>query len=108
MPSMCSVSSSESVELNLPRFRGRPTCERIGGQRVPQAKKFEPEFKAEAIHLALEEGALGHVGDWVKQAEIDRGQGPPGCDGCGRKHRELKMEREIQERAAAFFAKESS
>ena len=55
--------------------------------------------------------------DWVRRAEIDRGKGPPGAltteeleelRRLRKENRELKMEREILRKAAAFFAKESS
>lgn len=92
-------------------------------------RKFEPEFKAEAIRLVLEEGrsvndvakSLGIYGssltDWVKQAKIDRGKGPAGAPTTAeleelrrlrKEVRELKMEREILKKAAAFFARENS
>ena len=79
-------------------------------------RKFEPEFKAEAVRLVLEEGRtvndvakrLGiygsSLGDWVKQAKIDRGNGPVGAPTTAeleeirrlrREVRELRMEREI-------------
>jgi transposase-like protein len=92
-------------------------------------RKFEPDFKAEAVRLVLEEGRTinavaksldiypSSLSDWVRQAEIDRGKGPPGAlkseelDELRRlrkENRELKMEREILKKAAAFFAKENS
>jgi transposase len=92
-------------------------------------RKFEPEFKTEAVRLVLEEGrtinavakSLGiyssSLSDWVRQAEIDRGKGPPGAlkteeleelRRLRKENRELKVEREILKKAAAFFAKESS
>lgn len=92
-------------------------------------RKFEPEFKAEAVRLVLEEGrtvndvakSLGiygsSLGDWVKQAKIDRGNGPAGAPTTAeleeirrlrKEVRELRMEREILKKAATFFAKESS
>jgi len=92
-------------------------------------RKFEPEFKAEAVSLVLEEGrsindvakSLGiynsSLGDWVKQAKIDQGKGPPGALTTAeleelrqlrKENRQLRMEREILKKAAAFFAKESS
>ena len=52
---------------------------------------------------------------WIRQAEIDAGQGPEGAltseekDELRRLRREnkrLRMEREILKKAAAFFAKE--
>lgn len=92
-------------------------------------RKFEPEFRAEAVRLVVEEGrtinavakSLGiypsTLSDWVKQSQTDRGKGPPGAPTTEeleelrrlrKENRELKMEREILKKAAAFFAKESS
>jgi len=91
-------------------------------------RKFTDEFKAETVKLIHESGksisavareldltesAIRH---WVKQAEIDAGQGPPGAltteereefRRLRRENRELRMEREILKKATAFFAKES-
>ncbi len=56
------------------------------------------------------------VREWVKRAEIDEGRGPPGAltttereelQRLRRENRELRMERDIQKKATAFFAKES-
>jgi transposase-like protein len=99
----------------------------------PKAKRkrraFTPEFKAEAVRLCqvgdrtvsqvakdldLTETALR---DWVKRAEIDAGQGPPGALTTAerdelirlrRENKRLQMEREILKKAAAFFAKETT
>jgi transposase-like protein len=92
-------------------------------------RKFTPEFKAEAVRLCkvgdrpikqvakdldLTETALR---EWVKRADIDVGQGPPGALTTVereelsrlRKHvKRLEMEREILKKAAAFFAKENT
>ena len=92
-------------------------------------RKFTAEFKAEAVRLCkvgdrtvtqvavdldLTETALR---DWVKRADIDAGNGPPGAlttaerEELARLRREVKrltMEREILKKAAAFFAKEST
>ena len=92
-------------------------------------RKFTPEFKAEAVRLCkvgdrtvtqvaadldLTETALR---DWVKRAEIDAGEGPPGAltsderaelTQLRRENKRLHMEREILKKAAAFFAKENT
>jgi len=55
------------------------------------------------------------LGQWVKQARADRSGGKTGLTTAEREelaalrkeNRELKMEREILKKAAAFFAKES-
>ncbi len=88
---------------------------------------YPPAFRAEAVRLVQSSGksipviakALG-VSDqalrgWVRQTEIDVGQ----RDGLTteereelrplrREHRILKEERDIRQKAAAFFARESS
>ena len=92
-------------------------------------RQFTPEFKAEAVRLCkvgdrtvtqvavdldLTETALR---DWVKRADIDAGEGPPGALASEeraelmhlrRENKRLQMEREILKKAAAFFAKENS
>lgn len=92
-------------------------------------RAFTPEFKAEAVRLCkvgdrtvrdvakdldLTETALR---DWVKRAEIDAGEGPPGAltsderaelTQLRRENKRLQMEREILKKAAAFFAKENT
>jgi transposase-like protein len=92
-------------------------------------RSFSAEFKAEAVRLCkvgdrsigrvakdldLTEGALR---EWVKRADIDSGQGPPGAlttaereelTRLRRENKRLQMEREILKKAAAFFAKEST
>src|ERR1700756_2032675 len=91
-------------------------------------RSFTAEFKAEAVRLCkvgdrsigrvakdldLTEGALR---EWVKRADIDSGQGPPGAlttaereelTQLRRENKRLQMEREILKKAAAFFAKEN-
>jgi transposase-like protein len=92
-------------------------------------RSFSTEFKAEAVRLCrvgdrsigqvsrdldLTEGALR---EWVKRADVEVGQGPPGALttvereelGTLRKQvKRLEMEREILKKAAAFFAKENT
>jgi transposase-like protein len=92
-------------------------------------RSFNAEFKAEAVRLCkvgdrsigrvakdldLTEGALR---EWVKRADIDTGQGPPGAlttaereelTQLRRENKRLQMEREILKKAAAFFAKENT
>ena len=91
-------------------------------------RKFTNEFKAETVKLILESGKTvakvareldlteSSVRNWLKQAEIDSGEGPPGAltteereefRRLQREVRELRMEREILKKATAFFAKES-
>ncbi|MCC6337224.1 MAG: transposase [Myxococcales bacterium] len=93
-----------------------------------QRRNFTDEFKAGAVRLVVKEGkSIAEVsrdlelvpsalGKWVKQAKVDRGDGPPGAltteerEELGRLRkqvRKLEIEREILKKAAAFFAKES-
>ncbi len=97
-----------------------------GKQR--QRRSFTPEFKADTVRLVLEEGKSvpqvsrdldlteTAVREWVKQAQINAGKGAPGAltttekeelARLRRENRELRMERELLKKAAAFFAKES-
>lgn len=92
-------------------------------------RQFEPEFKEQAVRLVLEEGRSvsdvaksldiypSSLGDWVKQARADRGDG--GAETMNKadleelrrlrkENRQLKMEREILKKATAFFVKENS
>jgi len=88
-----------------------------------------PEFKAEAVKLVKEGGrkvaelsrdlglADSLVRSWVRQANVDAGEGPAGTLTTAEKEelshlrrevKVLRMEREILKRAATFFAKESA
>jgi len=90
-------------------------------------RTFSPEFRAEAIKLAKEPGqAITKLAKnlnvtptslraWIRQAEIDGGNGPAGAlttaekielNDLRRENRQLRMEREILKKATAFFAKE--
>jgi transposase len=92
-------------------------------------RNFTDEFKAGAVGLVLDEGkrvsqvakeldltpsSLGH---WVEQARADRGTSLRGSLTTEEKeelarlrkeNRELRIEREILKKAAAFFAKENA
>jgi transposase-like protein len=91
-------------------------------------RQFTTEFKAEAVRLTkLGDRSIGQVAkeldltesalwNWVRRADIDAGQGPPGAlttsereelQRLRRENRTLLMEREILKKATAFFAKES-
>lgn len=91
-------------------------------------RKFKAEYKAEVVRLIrdgdktigavsrdldLTESAVRH---WVRQAGIDAGANGTGplttaeraeLVALRREARQLRMEREILKKAAAFFAKES-
>ena len=92
-------------------------------------RQFRKEFKAEAVRLVLDQKqpiaqAARDLGiwessltNWVKQAKVDRGAGPPGAltseertelTQLRREVRTLRMEREILKNAAAFFVKENT
>ena len=87
------------------------------------------EFKAETVKLVKAGGrgiselarelglADSLVRAWVRQADVDAGQAPPGALTTAEKEelshlrrevKVLRMEREILKRAATFFAKESA
>ena len=90
-------------------------------------RSFSDEFKAGAVRLVLDEGkSISQVARdldllrssvelWVKRARADRDGGKSGLTSEERaelaqlrkENRELKMQREILKKAAAFFAKES-
>ena len=90
-------------------------------------RSFSKEFKLEAVKLVKEGGmsvnAAGRdlgicatsLGRWVKQHEIDHGQGSAGAMTSQEKEevrrlrrevRQLRMGREVLKKATAFFAKE--
>jgi transposase len=87
---------------------------------------FTDEYKAEAVRLVLDEGkSVGAAArdldlsesalrNWVERARADRGTGKPGVLTTAereelarlrKENRELRIEREILKKAAAFFAK---
>jgi transposase len=94
---------------------------------VPNSKPpYPPEFRAEAVRLARQLGNsirqvaqdLGIANEslrrWILQLDVERGDKPGfhdrRADELGRLRREnrrLRMEREILEKAAVFFATET-
>jgi len=88
-------------------------------------RSFTDEFKAGVVRLVLDEGksqsqvardldlSQTTIGLWVKQARADRSNGKTGLTTEERAElsqlrkevRELRMERDILKKAAAFFAK---
>ena len=91
-------------------------------------RKFTTEYKAEVVRLVRDGGKkIGEVSrdldltetavrHWVKQALIDAGDGKKGelttaeraeLVALRREAKQLRMEREILKKAAAFFAKEN-
>ncbi len=96
------------------------------GRPKRQRRSFTDEFKAEVVRKVLSSGkTAGQVAreldltetavrHWVKQAQVDAGNGPPGALTTAEKEelaalrkevRELREDREILKKAAAFFAK---
>lgn len=97
-------------------------------EEKPKRKRrsFTAEFKAEVVKRVLAGGkSAGQVArdldltetavrHWVKQSQVDSGKGPPGALTTAEKEelaqlrkevRELREDREILKKAAAFFAK---
>ena len=88
-------------------------------------RQFTEEFKAGAVRLVLDEGksmgAVAHdldltesaLREWVRRAQADRTKGRTGLTTAEREeltrlrkeNRELRTERDILKKAAAFFAK---
>jgi transposase len=100
---------------------------RMSGVKQRVRRSFTEEFKAGAVRLVLDEGksisqvgrdldvAQSVVGNWVKQARADRSQGKTGLTTeeraeltrLRREVKDLRQQRDILKKAAAFFAKES-
>ena len=92
-----------------------------------ERRRFDDEFKAGAVRLVLDEGkTVGRVARdldltesalrvWVDRARADRTGGRTGLTSEEREElrrlrketRQLRLERDILKKAAAFFAKES-
>lgn len=88
-------------------------------------REFTEEFKKGAVRLVLDEGrtvggvareldlTASSLAQWVRQARADRTKGKTGLTSEERaelaqlrkENRELRQEREILKKAAAFFAK---
>jgi transposase len=99
----------------------------MSGVKQRVRRSFTEEFKAGAVRLVLDEGksisqvgrdldvAQSVVGNWVKQARADRSQGKTGLTTeeraeltrLRREVKDLRQQRDILKKAAAFFAKES-
>ena len=93
-------------------------------------KKYTSEFKRDAVRLVTEQGYKqteaarnlgidrGMLGRWIKELQSDeseafRGNGKLGADQeelrrLRVENKQLRLEREVLKKAAAFFAKESS
>jgi transposase len=96
-------------------------------KRKRQRRLFTPEFKAETVRLVREgeksvtavardlDLSLSAAARWVREAEIEEGNGPAGAltkaereelTQLRRENAQLRMEREILKKATAFFAKQ--
>ncbi len=96
------------------------------GAKRRRRRRFSDEYKAEVVKKVLSSGkTAGQVArdldltetavrHWVKQAQVDRGKGPPGALTTAereelarlrKENRELREDREILKKAAAFYAK---
>jgi len=98
----------------------------VGAKKRPR-RSFTEEFKAGAVRLVLDEGksvsqvgrdldvAQSVIGNWVKQARADRSDGKTALTTeeraelapLRREVKDLRLQRDILKKAAAFFAKES-
>ena len=99
------------------------------GTKTKRARRsFTPEFKAGAVALVLDQGksvaevardldlTASALGQWVERARADLSGGKTGLTTEERaelarlrkENRELKMERELLKKWAAFFAKENA
>ncbi len=98
-----------------------------GRRNARTPRSFTDEFKEGAVRLVLDQGktisqvgrdldvAQSVIGNWVKQARADRSNGKTGLtteeraelSKLRKENRELRMERDLLKKAAAFFAKES-
>src|SRR5438552_11631884 len=98
------------------------------GRTKRPRRAFSEEFKAGAVRLVLDDGktvaqvardldlSANSLSVWVSRARADRTHGKTGLTTEERaelarlrkENRELRMEREILKKAAAFFAKENA
>jgi transposase len=108
-------------------IRKADTMAKMGSDKLGRRvrRQFSNEFIAGAVRLVLDEGkTVGAVareldltpsalGNWVRHARADRTKGRTGLTteeraelaSLRKDNRELRMERDILKKAAAFFAK---
>ena len=107
-------------------FRKVDTMSRISDSKGRRPRRqFDDDFKAQAVRLVLQDGkSVGAVArdldltesalrQWVERARADRTGGRTGLTTAEREelarlrkeNRELRTERDILKKAAAFFAK---
>ena len=113
-------------EVKLPRFRGHPTVWVFGVTMAKKHSPYAPEFRRQMIdlvragrnpeELAKEfEPSAQAIRNWVAQADRDEGRREDGLttaereelNRLRRENRQLKLEREILSKAAAWFARET-
>jgi transposase len=117
--------------LGLIRFgghlpKGKYDVDHGGHEGTTDATQFHRRLQEGAVRLVLDEGktvaaAARDLGltesslrNWVEQARADRTKGKTGLTTAEREElarlrkevRELRMERDVQKKAAAFFAKD--
>jgi transposase len=100
-------------------------AETASKRRRPR-RQFDDDFRAQAVRLVLDEGKTiaaaardldltpSSLRYWVKHARADRTRGRTGLTMVEREElvrlrkevRELRMERDVLKKAAAFFAKD--
>ena len=98
------------------------------GRAKRARRQFTDEFKAGAVRLVLDEGktiaevardldlTASALSGWVRQARVDRDGGKSGLTTeekaelarLRKENRQLRVERDILKKAAAFFAKETT
>lgn len=91
-----------------------------------ERRKFTDEQKTQAVKLVRDVGSISQVAkdldltesalrNWVRQADIDAGNGPDGAltteekeelQRLRRENKTLRMERDFLKKAAAYFAKD--
>jgi len=95
-------------------------------QRLRSRRSFTDEFKRDAVALVIDEGRRvidvarslgvgeGTLGNWVRQARIDRGERAGLTTSektelaeLRKENARLRMERDLLKRATAFWVKES-
>ena len=101
---------------------------RMAGNGRRPRRQFTDEFKAGAVRLVLDEGktiadvardldlTASALSGWVRQARADRDGGKSGLTTeekaelarLRKENRQLRVERDILKKAAAFFAKETT
>jgi transposase len=95
-------------------------------ERVRSRRSFTDEFKRDAVALVIDEGRKvidvarslgvgeGTLGNWVRQARVDRGERAGLTTSekselaeLRKENARLRMERDLLKRATAFWVKES-